>query len=103
MNKETQEVYKRGQAIAEMLKSDGWMYASDMFTEQLTELVSVTAIADDADFATEVVARKRAYEMLKNFMGRVEGIAEQHTNQNKQAIEEQDHFERFENRETAPE
>lgn len=79
-DKETQLVVQQGQAIKDLVDSNGWQEVRKRLVQDVAairDITSLTEIADPSRLFQEVAARQIAAEILINWIRGVEGDAEQ--------------------------
>jgi hypothetical protein len=82
-DKETQLIVQQGQAIKDLVDSNGWQEVRKRLIQDVAairDITSLTETSDPAKLFQEVAARQIAAEILINWIRGVEGDADQFRN-----------------------
>lgn len=85
-DKETQEVFKEGETALYLVKNPDWQWAKRRLLQKLSNLDSVKTIKEKGDILLEIKARKMTIDMVLEWLDEIEGVAEQHGEQNKDLL-----------------
>jgi hypothetical protein len=86
VDKKTQEILVKGQAIEDFIKSDGWQEVKKMLNKKLATLDSIGQIpdADPEKFYKEAKIREGVVSVMLEWINEVEGVKA--TNQQNQKV-----------------
>jgi len=91
LDKETQQVYKEGEKAHYLVKNEDWQWAKRKLLQRLSNLDSVRTLkrkgSDPETIIRELEVRELAIEMILDWLDEIEGIAQQHGEQNKKLLE----------------
>jgi hypothetical protein len=78
---ETLKTEQEGQLVNDYVKSDGWQYVRDRFTEKIMDLQSIMNVDPDPNnVIVDLKSRKMAVDILMDLIRDIEGRASQHEN-----------------------
>lgn len=87
MDKETQRVFREGEKAMYLVKSEDWQWAKRKLLQKLSNLDSVKTLKEKGNIAQEIKVRKLVIDMILEWLDEIEGIAQQHLEQNKKLLE----------------
>jgi len=95
LDKETREVIRRGEILADGVKGDFWSYVKGQLKNKIETLNSIdTTIFEgksDAELAREIRERASVVKILEDWVKEIEASASQHT-MNQNIINNEDHI-----------
>lgn len=92
---ETQRVFKEGEKAYYLVRSEDWKWAKRKLLQKLSNLDSVKTLKEKGNIPEEIKVRKRVIDIIIEWLDDIEGIAEQHLEQNKdllEKVEEEDYI-----------
>lgn len=88
-DKETQKVYNEGEKAYYLTKTDDWDWAKKKLLQKLSNLDSVKTLKEEnKDIALEIRSRKQTIDIILEWLDEIEGVAQQHIQQNKELLED---------------
>lgn len=84
---ETQKVFEEGEKAMYLTKSEDWKWAKRKLLQKLSNLDSVKTLKEKGNVALEIKARKQTIDIILEWLDEIEGVAEQHLEQNKDLLE----------------
>lgn len=87
LDPETQRVFKEGEKAHYLTKSEDWNWAKRKLLQKLSNLDSVKTLKKKGNILQEVKVRQMTIKLVLEWLDEIEGIAEQHAEQNRKLLE----------------
>jgi len=87
MDPETQKVFNEGEKAHYLTKGEDWNWAKRKLLQKLSNLDSVKTLKEKGNILQEVKVRQMTINIILEWLDEIEGVAQQHAEQNKKLLE----------------
>lgn len=86
LDSETKKILEEGEKAMYFVKGEDWQWAKRKLLQKLSNLDSVKTLKEKGNILVEIKARKMTIDMIIEWLDEIEGVAQQHLEQNKEIL-----------------